>query len=696
MKKKLLKLFLVVPSLLMWQGVNGQYCSGGPSSLIDSNVESVNITGDNATSIAYLGCPGLAGVEDQTALSVDLTAGSIYTLDVEFGTCGGNYTGAGEAWIDFNQNGIFEASESIGTSSGLPNTSPWNAPVNFSFSVDPTAVGGATRMRVIQQEGGVLPLNPCASFFYGSVVDFSVNITAVVPTCPFPSNLVVSGINSTGATLDWTENGTATTWNVEWGTPGFTPGTGNELIADNGNTTQTSTTTGLSANSSYDVYVQADCGGGDVSFWIGPFSFSNSYCNFTITSTAPQHITSFITTGAIVDINNAASGPGTPNAGYTDFTTISMEAYETQIIDFDLVGSLTSTYGVDIYVDWNNNFVFDANENIYSSGGYIAVPLAGTFTIPTGTPVGQYRMRVVADYFNGGSACSGNSAEAEDYTINIINPPSCLPPMDVDTLSTTTTSVELEWTSLSGATNWIIEYGLSGFTQGSGMEVNATTNPFTVTGLTPSANYDFYVRSDCGGGDSSAWRGPFSTYTACGIAVASYYESFGNGIQPQCWENFTNSSTSVNNLWRFNGAPGYGAAPALNGRPDGTYAWTDGSFGNDSTMLVTPEIDISQLTTPYLSFEWFSNNTVIPLDNNPMIIEVFDGTSWNLLDTLSGDSPEWEFVNYDLSAYSSNIIKVRFMVNHSVAGTSFNNDILLDEIRIDDCISLGGVDGVFD
>ncbi|WP_107040178.1 GEVED domain-containing protein [Brumimicrobium mesophilum] len=558
----------------------------------------------------------------------------------------------------------------------------------FTFSVDGGAFGPIpTNLLVGNHDVIVKDANG----------DESATYVVQVADALAPSALNASNITATTAELSWTANGSETSWNVEWGAPGFTPGTGTSIGSGLATTNPYSIT--ITPATEYEFYVQAECGSINPGAWSGPYYFDNEYCDFTITSTNPQHITSFVTNGAIVNINNPASGPGTPNAGYTDFTTISMDAYETQIIDFDIAASTTFTYGASIYVDWNNDFVFDASEKVYASAGYQSMPQSGSFTIPTGIAVGQYRMRVVADYLNTAPpACTGNSAEAEDYTINIINPPSCLPPVDLDSVNVTTTSVELQWTSLSGATNWIIEYGLEGFTQGSGMEVNATTNPFIVTGLTPSANYDFYVRSDCGGGDSSAWRGPFSTYTDCGIAVAPYYEGFNNAVQPQCWENESSlTSTSVNNYWKFTGTPGYGAT--ANGRTPGEYAWADGSSPYpDSMVLVTPEVDISQLATPYLSFEWFSNNTNTPGFNVPLIIWVHDGTNWNLLDTLRGDNPEWQFVNYDLSAYSNNIVKVAFVTNNAIVTTlqSQYNDILLDEIRIADCISLGGVDGVFD
>lgn len=154
--------------------LNAQYCTtGGPSSANDSNIESVSLTGDGG-GISYTGCPGVIGLEEVLSQSVILGAGNNYSLSVQFGTCGGNYGGGGEAWIDYNQNSLFEPSESIGTWSGTP---PTTLSV-FNFTVPATATMGMTRIRINQQEGGSAtpPLDPCASFTWGSSVDFTIDI----------------------------------------------------------------------------------------------------------------------------------------------------------------------------------------------------------------------------------------------------------------------------------------------------------------------------------------------------------------------------------------------------------------------------------------------------------------------------------------------------------------------------------------
>jgi len=164
-------------TFLVFSKTFAQYCNtAGPSSNADSNVKTVQLTGSSGA-INYTGCPGVIGLEDLTgSTSVTLAAGQNYNAIVEFGTCGGNYFGAGQAWIDFNGDFNFDPSESIGTWTGTPPA----APLGFNFTVPAMSLTGATRMRVVQHEAGSLPLNPCEAFTWGSAVDFTVIISGGV------------------------------------------------------------------------------------------------------------------------------------------------------------------------------------------------------------------------------------------------------------------------------------------------------------------------------------------------------------------------------------------------------------------------------------------------------------------------------------------------------------------------------------
>ncbi|PJB58555.1 MAG: hypothetical protein CO098_08030, partial [Bacteroidetes bacterium CG_4_9_14_3_um_filter_41_19] len=98
-----------------------------------------------------------------------------------------------------------------------------------------------------------------------------------VITCPEPIVLTTTNITSSSADLGWTESGSATTWNIEWGFQGFTLGTGTQILATTNN--PYSLTAGLSPGMAYEWYVQASCGIGDESLWSGPEGFSTEPSN---------------------------------------------------------------------------------------------------------------------------------------------------------------------------------------------------------------------------------------------------------------------------------------------------------------------------------------------------------------------------------------------------------------------------------
>ena len=99
----------------------------------------------------------------------------------------------------------------------------------------------------------------------------------IPPTCIPPTILSATNILPTTADLNWDAVGNAVSYNVEWGVPGFTPGTGTEIGASNGVAGLTTQATGLITATPYEFYVMTDCGAIDgVSFWDGPFDFTSA------------------------------------------------------------------------------------------------------------------------------------------------------------------------------------------------------------------------------------------------------------------------------------------------------------------------------------------------------------------------------------------------------------------------------------
>ncbi len=92
-------------------------------------------------------------------------------------------------------------------------------------------------------------------------MDESAEYTITVGSAPEPSNVVVVSYNNEEATIEWIANGSETEWNIEWGTPGFTPGTGTEVGSGTANSIPF-IITGLDGDTEYDIYVSANCGVG--------------------------------------------------------------------------------------------------------------------------------------------------------------------------------------------------------------------------------------------------------------------------------------------------------------------------------------------------------------------------------------------------------------------------------------------------
>jgi hypothetical protein len=101
----------------------------------------------------------------------------------------------------------------------------------------------------------------------------------VVPTCPKPTAVTISGETQTTADIDWTEAGTATSWQVCWGEAGFTPGDINEL----GRAITAAhpyTIIGLQSNHLYTAHVRSICGVGDTSTWTASSVFATACADY--------------------------------------------------------------------------------------------------------------------------------------------------------------------------------------------------------------------------------------------------------------------------------------------------------------------------------------------------------------------------------------------------------------------------------
>src|SRR5690606_32344678 len=242
-----------------------------------------------------------------------------------------------------------------------------------------------------------------------------------------------------------------------------------------------------------------------------PVPLMNNYCipypNPDSRNTG-DYVSSFLTSGGITNINNANSGFS--NGGYGDFSCshwasqLSGESLSFTVVPGHLVGLWLRTWG-----DWDQNFLFDANEMVYASPNRKERKHTGSIRIPKNIATDNYRMRIMVAYDIIPNNPCGNSfyGEAEDYTIQVI----CEAPAELATSDITTGSATISWSGPGSL--YRIEWGEAGFVQGSGTMVSGIEDTqYELSGIEPGTGYEFYVQTDCGELQSE-WAGPFSFTT---------------------------------------------------------------------------------------------------------------------------------------------------------------------------------------
>ena len=548
-------------------------------------------------------------------------------------------------------------------------------------------------------------------------------------TCPDPSGLSASNILPDSADISWTENGSATTWNIEYGPVGFTQGQGTIVQATN---TPSYTLTGLTPDTYYDLYIQADCGGGDTSFWAGPYNFytlcsiistfpynygfedntSNPYADWTAScwSANPENLTNYVySTGPYRWTPNEGETPYSYSTGTSSAHSGLLYAYtvahgsnpaDTELISpvFDL-SSLSNPqmsfyyhmHGTDIVslsVDtfdgstWTNDVWMLSGQQQTSRDD----PWAEA-TVYFSNSVTQIRFRAIRG--------SGFRCEIAVDDILLEEGPSCRPPTSLSTSNITGDSVDLSWTENGSATTWNIEYGPTGFTQGQGTIVQATSTPsYTLTGLSSTTDYDFYVQADCGGGDLSTWEGPFSFSTICDtVTTFPYNYGFENTTanpeadwSSSCWYSDPENTGSNSYSGPFRWTPTDSATPDSGTGPNGPhsgnmYAYTEASGSNDGDVaeLTSPLFDFSGFNLPQLSFYYFMYGSNL----GTLSVDTYDGTTWtNDVWTMSGyqqisSSATWIQATVPLN---NTVKQIRF---RAIRGNGYDSDIAIDDILIE-------------
>ena len=339
-----------------------------------------------------------------------------------------------------------------------------------------------------------------------SSCDTAINVTGVSPS--------YDSIN-----LNWESNGTATGYIIEYGSTGFSTGTGmKDTVLDT-----FASLSNLNPLTNYDIYIAAQCANG-----IGVYSSVitvQTLCQPPVISVLPytQNFDSESTptlpcgwqsinenndtiNWITVDSNSNStsnsvflgSNDTLQGEDYLFTTTISLTQgviYETFISTRGQ--NADSAQHLQVYLmsaQHKDSVVTLLLDTIYKSSSYINLHACIN---PTITKNYFIAFKSSADSLSGG-------IYVDDFRIQEAD---CKSPVNINEVELTASSISLVKQHYSDTT-WEIEYALDSFTQGAGTIVASTSDSILLSGLQPLKIYQYYTRSLCKC-DSSGWAGPF-------------------------------------------------------------------------------------------------------------------------------------------------------------------------------------------
>lgn len=454
---------------------------------------------------------------------------------------------------------------------------------------------------------------------------------STLQSCPDISGITFSNIDQTQATIAWTNGGTETAWSIEFGAPGFAPGTGTTVAV----TSNPFTLTGLSSGTQYDICVTAVCGAMDRSTPVCANLFTpGDYCNGDLL---------LDTGGAAGDYSpdeNITYTVCPDNAGdvvYVDFTQFDVEDSTNCIFDSLTIyaGPDTSSPRIDPPVG-TGGWCWDPSTNT-GSGNLVGFDLIGT--LPSGCITFVFES-------DGSVQEAGFSA-----MVTCAPPPMCPVPTAFSAQSSTDDSITLGWTAGGAETAWEVEYGAPGFVPATGVGtiIQVPTNPFTISSLTSNTPFDFYLTAVCGAGDLSRQIGPIRGRTTCTPFSVPFTEGF-NSTSPTeaCWSVVDANTDGTTWDLNFTVTPFEGDQSAnIN---------TDFNNGNDNDYLISPAIILTGNQRLFYHYRVQSANEP---NNMEVLLSTTDNAPASFTNTLL---PVTQFANttyarqqIDLSAYTGTV-----------------------------------------
>ncbi len=334
------------------------------------------------------------------------------------------------------------------------------------------------------------------------------------------------------------------------------------------------------------------------------------------------------------------------------------------------------------------------NANLGNNWLRVSVPLPSSAVNDTI----ELRFEMTKPTGGGGPGPGGNN-QLGDLAIDDVSVAqlvTCPAPTGLVATRLSASSIQLSWTT-GGATSWRVTYGAPGFLPASGTKLNATTNPFVVTGLSPSTTYEFRVKDSCGANDVSAWSGSAKAMTDCGPVPAPWMEDFedANWVVPAahwaygaidtCWSR----PSGALYWWRPNSGPTPTALTNIGTGPSadhttgsGKYMHGEAQTGAGVAILRSPNVILAGLLNPELRFYYHQFGAQI----DSLVVKIFRNNTetrvWGNTQQTSSSNAPWSEAIISLSSFLPDTVQVRWYAYRSASNNN-QVDVAIDDVSID-------------
>ncbi|MBP5797745.1 MAG: fibronectin type III domain-containing protein, partial [Bacteroidales bacterium] len=448
--------------------------------------------------------------------------------------------------------------------------------------------------RYSQQDGSAYDLTTIPANKSANRPNIQMEITASgANICYKPKNVAIEYTGGTTATVTWT--GDASQYNIDV----------NGTVTNN--VTSPYTLTGLNLATTYEVKVQANCGGGDLSDWTSPKSFATDIClpenqcnlTFVLKDTYGDGWN-----GNAIQVKDVETGIIIATLANQDLDGTTGE--ETQTVE------LAVCDGREIEFSW----------------------IAGSYPGETEYTVTDINNEVVLE----------GSGAFDTFTVQIsCTPVTCARPTDLAVNYEGGLTAEVTWSG--DATTYNIDVN--------GTVTTGVTSPYTLSGLELATDYSVMVQANCGSDGLSNWTSPVSFTTdlclpenMCTLTI-ELEDSYGDGWNGAYFLVYDYVSDDDNTLLDYftldSGDSGTYTLDVCDGRTLAFY-WSSGNYDDECSYMVYDNLgDVIYSGTGTMSGATLHtmncNSTCrVPTD---FAFSAVSGNSATLSWTENGEATEW-------------------------------------------------------